>query len=154
MPRVVFDPFVFVRGLINPAGVWGRFVFDHAGDYRLIVSEPTVREVLEVIRRPQLARKYRGLATRNLRAILAILAGAEAVDLAALPAQQVGAPITRDPKDDKFLLTAALAGADYLVTEDRDILDDFTEYQGVAIVNAMTFLRLLEAPAGERDERD
>jgi putative PIN family toxin of toxin-antitoxin system len=154
MPRVVFDTVVFVRSLINPAGVWGRLVFDHAGDYRLIVSEPIAREVLEVIRRPELARKYRGLATRNLHAILAILAGAEAVDLTASAAQRADVPISRDPKDDKFLLTAALAGADYLVTEDRDILDDFATYQGVAIVNALTFLRLLEAPSDEHAKRD
>ena len=154
MPRVVFDTVVFVRGLINPAGVWGRLVFDHADDYRLIVSGPIVREVLEVIRRPELTRKYRGLATRNLRTILAIVAGAEAVDLTTLPAQQADMPISRDPKDDIFLLTAALAGADYLVTEDRDILDDFTTYQGVAIVDALTFLRLLEARTEEGGKRD
>ncbi len=154
MPRVVFDTVVFVRALINPFGLWGRLVFDHAGDYRLIVSESIVREVLEVIQRPGLLRKYRGLATRNVHTILSIIAGAEAVDLADLPQPFQGVQITRDPKDDTFLITAARGGAEYLVTEDTDILDDFAEYQGVRIVTAAAFLGILEEQNDESETSD
>lgn len=136
MPRVVFDTVVFVRGLINPTGLGGRLVFDHAADYRLIVSLPILAEVLEVLQRPRLTRKYRGLAGRDPRTILSLLAAAEAVDLGEIP------PVSRDPNDDKFLATAAAAGADYLVTEDQDLLV-LGRYKGVQIVTAAAFLRIL-----------
>ncbi len=150
MHTVVIDTVVFVRALLNPRSMWGRLVFDYAGRYRLVVSAPIVREVIEVIQRPELVRKFRrALPTRNPTTILDILAQAEAVEIADnVPA------ITRDPKDDKFLLTAALAGADYLVTEDTDILDDFAEYQGVRIVTAAVFLRILEGQNDESEKSD
>lgn len=139
MRRVVIDTVVFVRSLINPRSVWGRLVFDYAAAYRLIVSAPIVQEVTEVLHRPELTRKFtRTLPTRDVTTVLSFLTRAEAVELGEL------LPISRDPKDDKFLLTAALAGADYLVTEDRDLLDDFQEYQGVRVLTAAAFPRLLE----------
>ena len=51
--------------------------------------------------------------------------------------------MSRDPKDDKFLATAVRAGADYLVSEDQDLLV-LGEHEGVEIVDAVTFLRLIE----------
>lgn len=137
MHKVVLDTVVFVRSLINRSGVWGRLVFSHGEQYRLIISEPIAVEILEVLRRPELARKYRGVASANLEAILDILATAEVVMLGDIPA------VSRDPKDDKFLATAAEAGADYLVSEDQDLLV-LREYEGVRIVDAVTFLALLE----------
>ncbi len=150
MHTVVIDSVVFVRALLNPRSIWGRLVFDYAGRYRLVVSAPIVREVIEVIQRPELVRKFRRtLPTRSPTTILDSLAAAEAVEIAdAVPT------ITRDPKDDKFLITAVLAGADYLVTEDTDILDDFAEYQGVRIVTAAAFLRILEEQNDESEKSD
>ncbi|HSH78947.1 MAG TPA: hypothetical protein VLA19_10495 [Herpetosiphonaceae bacterium] len=52
MQTVVIDTVVFVRALLNPRSMWGRLVFDYAGRYRLVVSAPIVREVIEVIQRP------------------------------------------------------------------------------------------------------
>ena len=52
-------------------------------------------------------------------------------------------PISRDPKDDVFLATAAVAGADFLVSEDNDLLVLGT-YGDVRIVTASVFLDLLE----------
>lgn len=139
--RVVSDTVVFVRSLINPRDMWGRLVFDYASDYRLIVSAPIVREVIEVLHRPESIRKFtRTLPTRDVTTILNLLARAEAVELGE------PRPISRDPNDDKFLLTAALAGANYLVTEDRDLLDDFQEYRSVRVLTATAFMRLLEGP--------
>ncbi len=124
MLSVVFDTVVFVRALINPYSYWGRLVFEHAADYRLIVSRPILAEILEVIQRPRIRRKYRSVATRDVPTVLALLARAEAVELETIPA------VVRDPKDDKFLATAVLAGAGYLVTEDEDLLV-LHEYEGV-----------------------
>jgi len=137
MHSVVFDTVIFARSLINPNGMWGRLIFAYADRYRLIVSQPIVEEILEVLQRPELTRKYRGLVTRNMQTIIGVLQSADVVELDEIPA------ISRDVKDDKFLVTATLGGAQYLVSEDNDLLV-LGMYEGVRIVNAATFLGILE----------
>lgn len=142
MVRAVLDTVVFIRCLLNPASRWGTLVFDHRDRYRLIVSEPVVEEIVEVLDRPVLAQKFRFVVGRNTEAVLAVLAEAEVARIGDVP------PISRDPKDDKFIATARAARADYLVSEDADLLV-LREYEGTRIVNAATFLHLLEAlPVG------
>lgn len=142
MVSVVFDAVVYVRGLIGPFGTWGRLLFDHALDYRLVVSEPIVAEVLEVLQRPEVVKKFRGLTGRDVGEVRRLLAGAESVELAVI------APVCRDPDDDKYLATAVAAGAAFLVSADRDLLD-LEVYESVRIVDASAFLSELE-PAGQK----
>jgi len=127
---------------MSPYGWWAQLVFDYADRYTLVVSEPVVKEVTEVLHRPALTRKYRPLATRSINTILSLLASAEWVDVPDIP------PVSRDPKDDKFLATAKAGQAAYLVSEDRDLLD-LSEYEGMPIITAEAFLRILSA----EDER-
>ena len=143
MLKVVFDTVVFVRSLINPRSIWGRVVFQHSSRYRLFVSQPVLVEVLEVLQRPELTRKFRTLDEMDVTHLLDILSQAEAVDVPSVP------PVSRDPKDDKFLATAAAAQADYLVSEDEDLLV-LKAYQGVRIVKMAVFLSVLEALDEER----
>jgi len=141
VPNVVFDTVVFVRGLINPVGHWGRLVFDRAGEYRLVVSSPVVAEIVEVITRPRVAALFRSLPSRDPQRVVEVLSQAMMVTLGAVPR------ISRDPKDDVFLATAATGGADFLVSEDQDLLVLGT-YAGVRIVDARAFLAALDAIAG------
>lgn len=137
MLRVLFDTVVFVRCLINPFGLWGKLVFGRSREYRLVLSRPVIEEIVEVLARPELTAMFRSLAGLDLRAVLDLLAQAEIVELGTIPAT------SRDPKDDKFLATALAGAADYLVTEDHDLLV-LTEHAGTKIVTAATFLDLLE----------
>lgn len=137
MHRAVFDTVVFVRALINPFGVWGRLIFEHGHAYTLIVSPPVVEEILEVLHRPELTRRFRSLVGLDVGRVIEILDDAEAVELQDIPA------VSRDPKDDKFLATAAAAQADFLVTEDNDLLV-LDPYEGCRIVTAGSFLATLE----------
>ena len=141
--RVVFDTVDFVRRLINPRGRWERILFDAAPSYRLVVSPPTLGEALEVIRRPAVVTLFRPLPDRDSAAVAALLANAEVVeiDLVAMPR------VSRDPKDDKFLATAVAGGASFIVSEDDDLLV-LGEYEGIRIVDAATFLRMLEEQDG------
>src|SRR5262249_39017905 len=116
MPLVVFDTVVFVRGLINPRSVWGRLLFRYYDRYALAFSQPLVIELLDVLRRPEVHRKFRTVAGLDLRRILQIIGEAPWVDVTDVPL------VSRDPKDDKFLATARAAGAAYLVSEDQDLL--------------------------------
>jgi len=52
--------------------------------------------------------------------------------------------VSRDPQDDKFLACVRSAGADYLVTEDKDLLV-LEEYEGTRICQPAEFIALLEA---------
>jgi len=50
--------------------------------------------------------------------------------------------VCRDHDDDKYIECALAAGADYLITGDRDLLD-LKEYGGVKIVNARDYLDIV-----------
>ncbi len=144
MLKVVFDTVVFVRALLNLRSVCGRLVFAYQAQYQLYLSTPVVIEILRVLSREELVTKLERRRNTYLEAIAGLLESfrhAQAVDLATIP------PTSRDPKDDKFLATALAAGADYLVSEDEDLLV-LGEYQGIQIVNAATFLGILERGAG------
>jgi uncharacterized protein len=138
VPKVVLDTVVLVRSLINPFGRWGELVFEHGDRYDLVLSEPIVRELLEVLHRPELVRKYRTLPERDMHAMLDVLSRAQLVEVTHIPR------VSRDPKDDAFLATARAAGADYLATEDDDLLV-LHAYEGTKIVSAVDLLAILSA---------
>lgn len=52
-------------------------------------------------------------------------------------------PVSRDPKDDLFLATAVSSGAQYIVTEDEDLLV-LNPYRGIRILNALDFLQTIQ----------
>jgi putative PIN family toxin of toxin-antitoxin system len=104
MPIAVFDTVVFVRALINPHGRWGRLVFEYYSRYTLLVSRPLVVELLDVLHRPELARKYRIVPGLDLAGVLALLGEAQLVELDEAPS------VSRDPNDDMFLATAVTGG--------------------------------------------
>jgi putative PIN family toxin of toxin-antitoxin system len=134
---IVIDTVVFVRSLLNPHSAPGKLIFTHADEYRLILSAPIIREILEVLQRPEITRKIRFVAGMDIKRVLDLLSQAELVELPADIPQ-----VSRDPKDDKFLATAILGEADYVISEDRDLLD-LEEYQGIKVVDIATFLKLL-----------
>jgi len=71
-----------------------------------------------------------------------ILGQAEVVEMPQIPT------VSRDVTDDEFLANSEAAEADYLVSEDKDLLI-LTEYEGVKIMDTATFLTLLEQEHGE-----
>lgn len=136
--RVVLDTVIFVRALINPAGRWGRVVYEYGARYDLIVSRETVSEVASVIARPKVAKRLpRGGDPREIARLLAIVNAATIVE----PAERIS--ISRDPKDNKFFECAVAGGADYIVGEDRDILE-VGRFRGIETLSAAQFLDVLE----------
>jgi putative PIN family toxin of toxin-antitoxin system len=140
MLRAVFDTVIFVRALLNPKSRCGRLLFQYSDRYEIIVSQATARELLEVIGRPEITAKYKSVATLDRQRMINLLAQAETVELATIPA------VVRDPKDDIFVATAIAGNADYLVSEDKDLLA-LGDRLGVRIVNAQAFIALFE-PSG------
>jgi putative PIN family toxin of toxin-antitoxin system len=143
MVRAVFDTVIFVWCLLNPRSHWGTLIFERVGSYPLVVSPSVLSEIIEVLDRPVLARSFRFVAGRDKRTVLALLSRAEVVAFADVPA------VSRDRQDDKFRATAKAGSADYLVTEDNDLLV-IGEHEGMRIADALTFLRILDEAATPR----
>ncbi len=137
MVTVVFDTVVFVRSLINPHSVCGKLVFAHAASYRLVLSRPLIEEIMEVLTRPELTKKLPTLASIDMQTVLNIVGHVSVVEVSDIP------PVSRDPNDDKCLATALAAQANYLVSEDKDLLV-LKEYEGMKIVDSKTFLAILK----------
>ena len=137
MVRVVFDTVGFVRCLINPFSFWGRIIFQYSSQYQLFVSKEVLQEIFEVLQRPEVVFLAKSTTNLDKRKVIEIVAEAEAVEITDVEL------VSRDPKDDKFLATAKAAKADYLVSADKDLLD-LKEYKGIKIIDAETFLHILE----------
>jgi len=89
------------------------------GKCHWIQSEQTLNELAIVLRRERFQSKY-GLQPQEITQLLeAIGQGTEMVT--PLPLERL--PVRcRDPKDDKFLALAFGGAADYLITQDEDLL--------------------------------
>lgn len=135
--KIVFDTVILVRGLIGPYSTWGRLLFEGDDRYEWIVSLEIIDEYLEVLHRPELLRKYRAIETRNLRVMLDKIADATVVQPAVYPM------ICRDPEDDKFLAAAMEAKADFIVTEDGDLLV-LQSFEGTQICTAAALATIFE----------
>lgn len=134
--RVVLDTVVFVRALINPHGIWCQLLEAH-DDYDLVISPAILVEIVDVLNRPELTRRFpRMSALPDVRRVLAIIEKAEVVDPASVES------VCRDSTDDKFFACALAGSADFIVSEDKDILA-VGEYRGVRTVRATEFLALL-----------
>ena len=136
MIRAVFDTNLFLRALINPHSRCGRLLNEFVDDYELVLSPAIIREVLEVLHRPQLRAKFPQITQLDIGRIIALFEQASIVEPRDVPS------VSRDPSDDKFLACARLAQAEYLVTEDKDLLV-LKVYEGSRICRPEEFIELL-----------
>lgn len=140
MIRVVFDTVIFVRALLDSRSFSGRLIFGHSGDYRLFIAQPLIEEIVEVLGRKEIIERFHLRQFNYAEAMARLLksmGSAEIIEIDKIPS------VSRDSNDDKFLATAKAAHADYLVSADKD-LTDLKGYAGIKIVNAETFLQILE----------
>jgi putative PIN family toxin of toxin-antitoxin system len=138
MIRAVFDTNVFLRALINPYSRCGRLLDEFVDDYELVLSPAIIREVLEVLHRPRLRAKFPSITQLDVARIISLCEQARVVEPPSVP------PVARDPADDKFLACARSAGADFLVTEDKDLLI-LEAHAGTRICQPAEFMELLSA---------
>jgi putative PIN family toxin of toxin-antitoxin system len=137
--RAVLDTVIFVRALINPRGKWGRILFELSDRYVIVLSPAVIKEILSVLYRAELRERFPEMAeAARLERVLTILEEAEVVE----PSEQLS--VCRDPKDNKFFECALAGEADYIVSEDQDILN-VGRYRGVKTVRAEEFIALLSA---------
>lgn len=124
--------------MLKPLGTVGP-VLDLLAEkrYKLLYSEATLEELVDVLSRPRLRRRF-PLRGRDPRTVFdLILLRGEAVE------PQRRWTVCRDPKDDKFLDVAVEGHAHAIVSGDEDLLV-LHPFQGIPIVQPVRFLTMLE----------
>lgn len=139
--QVVLDLNLFVSALIEKTAT--RAILDHwrTQQFVLVLSERLLAELRAVLARPKFQRYF---TVDDVQILIALLEEhAEFVE------PTIRLELSRDAKDNILLDVAATAHANYLVTGDKDLLDDpvliktMLEQYGVQVVTANTFLEIL-----------
>lgn len=134
--RSVIDTGVIVSAVLLPRSV-PRQAFDTAVSRgALLVSEETITELDEVLRRPKFD-KYVS-ESRRLEFLAALLREAEVIEVVDVVSD------CRDPKDNKFLELALSGRGSHIVTGDLDLLV-LHPFRGIAIVSPQSFLAISTA---------
>jgi putative PIN family toxin of toxin-antitoxin system len=115
--RDVVDTSVLIRCLIKPSTAIRELIEERwLGDRVRMVTAPDLIAELEGV----LKRDYMQTLIRPEEGKAMLDAIAQKAEI--LPPLGLVPAYTRDPKDDKFVACALAGGANYLITEDKDIL--------------------------------
>lgn len=141
--RAVFDCMIYLQAAVNEGGpAFACFRLVEAGEVILCVSDEVLAEARDVLTRPALRAKFRQLTSERVDAFLQNVR-AKAVTIAEVP-KVFSCP--RDPDDEPYVNLAIAAGARYLVSRDKDLLDlmkdaDFRRrFATLAILDPAAFL--------------
>ncbi|MEA3359515.1 MAG: putative toxin-antitoxin system toxin component, PIN family [Thermodesulfobacteriota bacterium] len=142
--RAVIDTNIWVSALLNPSGYPARLrkSFEE-GVFKVVVSEPILEELADVLQRPRIRKKY-DITTEGIEEIITLIEErSEHVLLSG------NIEICRD-KDDNFVIETAIKGkAEYIVTRDDDIkfdkevLEFLSEYD-ISATSVAKFLKIIE----------
>jgi putative PIN family toxin of toxin-antitoxin system len=129
--RVVFDTNVLVSAFLFKGGLKRVVDLWRKGEINPAISKETFEELTAVLHYPKLA-----LAADEIRAIVdnEILPYFEVIDI-----EEKIDGVCRDPYDDMFLSVAVNAGASWIVTGDKDLLE-LGMYGEIKIVTPKEFL--------------
>jgi putative PIN family toxin of toxin-antitoxin system len=136
---------VFLQALARPGGPAGAcFDLVDSGNVSLYVSADVLSEVGGVLMRPALSRKFERLTPERVARFLDF---AERHSTVVVNVPRL-IELERDPKDEKYLNLAIAAGADRLVTRDRDLLDLMTPGDpiGTKVRSVAPQLRIVDVP--------
>jgi putative PIN family toxin of toxin-antitoxin system len=123
---------------MNPQSPWGELLGRQA-EFTHVTSPEILREFLRVLNRPRIHRWIDPTgSSSHIAQALEIVRRAEVVAPGAI------APVSRDAGDDELFACAIAGAADFIVSEDADVLI-IGSYEGVRTVRAAEFLRLLDA---------
>jgi len=137
--KAVVDANVIISSVIAPLGPSRRaFNAWRDGDFALVTSPGILEEVSRRLAHPRIAERYH-ITDEDRIAVLRLLV-AEATMTPGI--SEVN--IARDPTDDKIISAALEAGAEYIMTGDKDLLT-LGEYEGVSIVTPSRFVALISA---------
>jgi len=139
MIRAVVDTNILISGLISPFS-YPREIEKRwrDGEFVLVTSREIIKEINRVLYLPRIQGKYH-LTEYDIQVFILTLMNKSDYVAERLTIKGV-AP---DPGDDKIISCAVEAQADFIVTGDKDLLQ-LGEYNGIKIINAETFIKVLE----------
>ena len=130
--KVVFDTNILVSAVLWHGAPYRCLLAVRAGLTELILSPPIVEEYRRV-----LIKKFsmtQGEAEENIAVIQ------KSTVLVDIPGTLK--VVTDDPEDDKFIETALVAGAQWVVSGDKHLLG-LGAYRGIKVISARAFLDML-----------
>lgn len=138
MLTAVLDTQIILRGASSATSSITAKIYAAwtAGRFTLLLSEPILAEVEDVLVRPEVLRKLH-MTPVDAAAVLELLRRQGTL---LTPAVRI--TLSRDPDDNKFLECAVTGGADYVVSADADLLN-LGETEGIPIDDAPAFWRAL-----------
>ena len=131
MLRVVLDPVVMLRGLLNPHSLCGRLLSDYSGRYRAVFSDDTVKTLRFLLVHPFLAGRFPSLLEIRPSRLAHIFQYAERVR------------VPTEPETSVFITLARSARADYLICEDHPLLSE-CRARGIPVLDTSAFLAMLD----------
>ena len=141
--RAVIDTNIWVSSLLNPHGYPAKLrkAFEE-GLIEVIISEPILEEIADVLSRPRIRDKY-GVTEADIRELLIMI---EERSEHVIVSGDIN--ICRDMDDNLIIETAIKGNAKYLVSRDDDIKMDmevaeFLSGSGVLVLSVAKLLRLI-----------
>ena len=132
--KVVIDTNVFVSGIFWK-GISNRIIIAwRAGKFDLVNSLMNVEELIKILQffkidmSDEHIKEWVNLIVEN--SIIVDVVGKIRI-------------VKDDPTDDKFIETALNGNADYIISQDRHLLD-IKEFEGIKMVTPKEFLRILK----------
>ena len=140
----MIDTNIWVSALLNPTGYPAKLrkAFEQ-GIFEVIVSEPILQEIANVLSRPRIRNKY-GITEEDIRELLNLIE--ERADHALLAGN---ISVCRDKDDNLIIETAINGNADYIVSRDDDVkLDkrvaEFLSQYSISVLTVKRFIELIE----------
>jgi putative PIN family toxin of toxin-antitoxin system len=115
----LLDTNVWVSAFLKPTGPPGKVVAAwRRGDFSIVTSLSQFTEILDVLNRPRLIRRFRYSSQEIETFVRLIAARANVMEISG------DLKICRDPDDDEILEAAIRGKSQYLVTRDDDLKRD------------------------------
>jgi len=133
--RAVIDTNVFVSGVIGSSYPVQIIQAWRKGEFVLVISIPIIKEISEVLRRPEI-KKFIRLKPTEIRKIIKALKTRTYI----APTEIKVNVIETDPADNKFLACALEGLADYLVTGDKKHLLPLKTFFEIKIISPKEFV--------------
>ncbi len=133
MTRVVFDTSAIVSAALFNQSVPGRAFLRALGRATILVSDPLIRELADVLGRDKFA-PYVSVEERD-ELIESLVRESRTIEISEFVRE------CRDPNDDQILEVAVNGRAEYIVTGDADLLS-MDPFRGIRIVTPAEFLTL------------
>lgn len=130
--KVVFDTNILVSAMLWRGTPYRCLLAIRAGLAELVLSPPIIEEFRGVLSKKFAMTKEE--AEENIAVVL------ESSTLIEIPGTL--RVVTDDPEDDKFIETALVTGAQWLVSGDKHLLR-LGGYRGIKVISARAFLDML-----------